>query len=675
MYITYDLIVDLLSSGLIIMTIKGFGQFCSKNKLVKVSVLVGIMLICIFEIYGTLKLDSGTNTNTNTLTHITHRHGFPSRNVPVYVVISHCTQDLSWIEEEISSLNVRKITIYSKCGYPVTGAPCHSSVQFLPNVGRNDHTSIHYILHELDDVTDGVVLFLKDTNHVHHLRTTSVGSQHASGINGKKSLQQMIEESFGPSQFSCQQYIASSVGLDNVALYEYLMEFNLLNYASTFRKVLNNKQKEPFAIYPTMESWVDALGLKLRQPVTPVCYGGVFASTVKRLKEIDRGTWERLEHSVSRGDCIIEGHFMERAWAGLLSLEPLPDKEMLSLRNDTLCLRKNMAGYRGHLVLNADTLKKQNINEPFARIERAIRTCPPKYNAQQVHNISVHVVVSHCSHSVEWINDALSSLNITKITIFSKCGRPVVGAPPLSEIRTLPNVGRHHHTYAHYISELDVADGVVVFLKDSNHMRAPEINVMATMTSMIKESSGPSQFSCRQYIQTDTGLENEAIYDYLVNLTYSQRRHPSEIFYTDTQQDEPFSIYSSMKSWVDELGLKLRQPVTPVCFGGAFAVSVARLMQIDRGIWKKLEHSLSRGDKFVEYYMERAWAGMLSLEDLSVLDSLVRRNKTLCFREFGRGYSGQIVTSRDLFRNQPHSIPGRQFKNGLRVCPLKPTDE
>ena len=264
-------------------------------------------------------------------------------------------------------------------------------------------------------------------------------------------------------------------------------------------------------------------------------------------------------------------------------------------------------------------------------------------------------------------------LNITKITIFSKCGRPVVGAPPLSEIRTLPNVGRHHHTYAHYISELDVADGVVVFLKDSNHMHAPEINVMATVTSMIKESSGPSQFSCRQYIQTDTGLENEAIYDYLMNFTYSRPPHQTSVAnYSSVKQEEPFSIYSSMRTWVDELGLKLRQPVTPVCFGGAFAVSVARLMQIDRGIWKKLEHSLSRGDRIIEeYYMERAWAGMLSLEDLSVLDSLVPSNDILCFREFRRGYRGQIVGSRELLRNQPLSIPGRRFDNLLGVCPLK----
>ena len=598
--------------------------------------------------------------------HVTKHKKNYIRKIPVYVVVSHCAQDVSWLQAAISSLNVQKITIYSKCGYSVIGAPTRSDIQPLKNVGRNDHSYLHYILHELNHIVDGVVLFLKDTNHVHNLRTTNLGSRVVSGMNVKKSFQQMIEESSGPSQFACRQHISSSAGLDNVALYEYLIEFNLLNYLSTFQQVYNytSDQKEQFATYPTMESWVDALGIKLRQPVTPVCYGGVFASTVKRLKEIDRGTWERLEHSVSRGDNIVEGHFMERAWAGLLSLEPLPDKEILSHRNDTLCLRKGLGGYRGHLVLDADTLKKQNINQPVFRIEGAIRTCPPKYQSQQVHNISVHVVVSHCSHSVEWINDALSSLNITKITIFSKCGRPVVGAPPLSEIRTLPNVGRHHHTYAHYISELDVADGVVVFLKDSNHMHAPEINVMATVTSMIKESSGPSQFSCRQYIQTDTGLENEAIHDYLMNFKYSRPPPLPPV----ASQDEPFTIYSSMKSWVDELGLKLRQPVTPVCFGGAFAVSVARLMQIDRGIWKKLEHSLSRGDKYVEYYMERTWAGMLSLEDLSVLDSLVRRNKTLCFREFGRGYSGQIVTSRDLLRNSPLSIPGRLH---IRGCPLK----
>ena len=352
------------------MSIQGFERLLCRYRIASVIILCVIVLICIKEIHVVRFGSAHTNVAR-----------WNKLYVPVYVVVSHCTQDVSWLQAAISSLNVRKITIYSKCGFPVTGAPSHSNIQFLPNVGRNDHSYIHYILHELNDVTEGVVLFLKDTNHVHNLRTTNLISQQLSGINIKRSFQWMIEESSGPSQFACRQHIARSVGLDSVALYEYLIDFNLLNYASTFQQVYNytSDQKEQFATYPTMESWVDALGLKLRQPVTPVCYGGVFASTVKRLKEIDRGTLERLEHSVSRGDNIAEGHFMERAWAGLLSLEPLPDKEILSRRNDTLCLRKALAGYRGHLVLDADTLKKQNINEPVFRIERAIRTCPPKY--------------------------------------------------------------------------------------------------------------------------------------------------------------------------------------------------------------------------------------------------------------------------------------------------------
>ena len=60
-------------------------------------------------------------------------------------------------------------------------------------------------------------------------------------------------------------------------------------------------------------------------PLTPVCYGGNFAAKASQIYS-KKKLWERMATSLSRGDSIEEGHFAERAWAGILSY-PLNSNE------------------------------------------------------------------------------------------------------------------------------------------------------------------------------------------------------------------------------------------------------------------------------------------------------------------------------------------------------------
>ena len=71
----------------------------------------------------------------------------------------------------------------------------------------------------------------------------------------------------------------------------------------------------------------------------------------------------------------------------------------------------------------------------------------------------IHLVISHCAHNLHWLSEFTSGYtsSIRSITIVSKCGKEVVGAPTTTESTTvnilrLPNVGRCDHTYAYYIS-------------------------------------------------------------------------------------------------------------------------------------------------------------------------------------------------------------------------------
>jgi hypothetical protein len=57
--------------------------------------------------------------------------------------------------------------------------------------------------------------------------------------------------------------------------------------------------------------------------LVPICYGGVFATQWGQLFSEDAAVtprgWNHIARSLSRGDNILEGHFMERWWAELLS--------------------------------------------------------------------------------------------------------------------------------------------------------------------------------------------------------------------------------------------------------------------------------------------------------------------------------------------------------------------
>ena len=76
---------------------------------------------------------------------------------------------------------------------------------------------------------------------------------------------------------------------------------------------------------------------KLIDKIVPVCYGGIFSTSVGQIKKqnvkVDNinNVWNKAENLLSRGNNIVEGHFMERTWSILLS-NPLPKYQLHALR-------------------------------------------------------------------------------------------------------------------------------------------------------------------------------------------------------------------------------------------------------------------------------------------------------------------------------------------------------
>ena len=83
----------------------------------------------------------------------------------------------------------------------------------------------------------------------------------------------------------------------------------------------------------------------------------------------------------------------------------------------------------------------------------------------------IHIVVSHCKASLNWMPSYLGGLknNVTSIHVLSKCGNKVKGAPENAEIQVLPNVGRNDHAFAYSITSIlpklsTDDDSIVVFM-------------------------------------------------------------------------------------------------------------------------------------------------------------------------------------------------------------------
>ena len=287
-------------------------------------------------------------------------------SLKVSIVISHCARALDWFEDATSSLDVRSVTVYSKCGKPVVGAPANARIIQLPNVGRCDH-SFAYHMNTLGGAkgmeSESVVLSVKDTfTSPHH-----ADLEH-------RDLTEVVAEASGPAGFSCGKLPNYTLTFDKTKPFRKawfdtifnhgaewsfwhdvseISKFTLDSYVSYgwYHNELNEENKKLFSVseVPTFEMWWKMLGAPELDKIMPVCYSGFFAAQ-KRNIMYAAPALARMQHMLERGDNIIEGHYAERSFAALL-LPQLP----ANITEQILCLAnafrrcKGSAGYCGIL--------------------------------------------------------------------------------------------------------------------------------------------------------------------------------------------------------------------------------------------------------------------------------------------------------------------------------------
>eukprot|EP00980_Cylindrotheca_fusiformis_P004881 scaffold1038_cov100-Cylindrotheca_fusiformis.AAC.4 len=244
---------------------------------------------------------------------------------PLHLVVSYCKGDLNFIDDITMGYNVKSIHIISKCGHPVQGAPGGAEIEVLPNVGRCDHSYAYYIANVLekklllanDTQSDSsLVLFFKDNAGARNL--------HQSGR--WNSLENMVEVASSKAGFACGLlpgfvYLHDPI-FDMSSHFELktLKLFNLSGYSSradyeSDAVTFLSKFKNLGEFYEHVLNGEEPID----REIVPICFGGVFATTVRQIKKQKTELWKEIVHSLTRGDNIQEGHFVERMWGMLLS--------------------------------------------------------------------------------------------------------------------------------------------------------------------------------------------------------------------------------------------------------------------------------------------------------------------------------------------------------------------
>ena len=173
-------------------------------------------------------------------------------NLRITLVISHCNEDMSWMEEFLGKTEIEDVVIYSKCNYVFNGYT-HPGSKILeqPNYGRCDHPYSHWMARMKEEAaTDNhLVLFLKGsrTNEAHPGMTY-------------RTLEEMVQIT---------KRLGFACGNENTGIPYSAnpVTEGMLTWERPFYRGINIKSQ-----YQNMGEWINAMGVDLPKPIMPVCY-------------------------------------------------------------------------------------------------------------------------------------------------------------------------------------------------------------------------------------------------------------------------------------------------------------------------------------------------------------------------------------------------------------------
>ena len=239
-----------------------------------------------------------------------------------HLVISACKYNCSYVPTLIKCLNsadieVTRVSLYYKCGMTTLCSRYATNVSTLANLGRNDHTYASHILNHYDSLPP-LVFFLKDTHAKFRWGNVPKARRR------RRRQRPMIHEYACLSSVS---YSVSDVNKSRVFTRRMGQEYRSANAGHESATPNVSFHSVRFA---TAANFLHSLHIHAdAERRVPVCLGGYFYASASAIRNQPRSFYATVVHLLSRGDNVIESHFMERAWLQAFTrpLAPRPDKD------------------------------------------------------------------------------------------------------------------------------------------------------------------------------------------------------------------------------------------------------------------------------------------------------------------------------------------------------------
>ena len=210
---------------------------------------------------------------------------------------AHLVRNLQWFSSRSIVVHVH---LYQKCG---PNPPCLELGRLplgsfrsvaLENVGRCDHTMAHFMYKYYDSMAD-MVFFVKDTLSSWNFPKTSQSSMLSiASLYGYSCATPLYRESIGTMKsYLPKSYISPSV------------------HAS-------ESDNGTAFLHISWEDFLRAHHVPKRRHLT-VCYGGSYMVRRGLVRRHPKSLYGRVMASLSRGNNIVESHYMERPWAELFT--------------------------------------------------------------------------------------------------------------------------------------------------------------------------------------------------------------------------------------------------------------------------------------------------------------------------------------------------------------------
>ena len=286
------------------------------------------------------------------------------------------------------------------------------------------------------------------------------------------------------------------------------------------------------------------------------------------------------------------------------------------------------------------------------------------------------LVISFCSYRLDWLLAELNLIrlrvNVSRITIYSKCGRdpilptgcadfnslplkninyhngwvqlrrchtsdPLHWPIHLTTVTMLPNRGRCDHTYAHHMATMyGRLSSLTIFIKDTSFKRGWTILKKRQHTlELMATQASRAGFSCRLVRRAEHGMQFSIWHLFEVLAEYQVGKYVTLHDQANTTINQPRPTFPSpirpMGNWLQQSGVfsfahsgimpdvkssfqqLITQSLWPVCYGGGFAAARNQICRWPQQMWQRLTDALTRGDSIEEgHYAERLWAALLA---------------------------------------------------------------